>query len=302
LIRRLLHTLNIHPRAFWHSLLTYRRFLGIIKPELMRSREEELLTRLQSLDRRWTPASLKAPLGRRLVVVAPHPDDESIGPGGLLLAHRGQSQIHVINVFNGDAGGQLASTDWQSDPDYRAELVRVRRQEFAAATQMLGASSVEYLDLSDGDSDVSIQTSEKLGAAVREHRPDVVLLPWYLDGQRDHRVTNVLYAWSCRDLECMVLGYEIWTLCQPNAIFDIADLLEVKIRLVETYVTQLATVDYVEYVRGLAHTRAFLQGTGPRRAGAAEAYFALPNTDYCELVMSLYGKRDQLTSAGHLLA
>jgi len=58
-----------------------------------------VLSRLWSVNRCWEPAELTCPVGRRLLVLAPHPDDESIGVGGLLLAHRGRCEVHVVNVF-----------------------------------------------------------------------------------------------------------------------------------------------------------------------------------------------------------
>jgi LmbE family N-acetylglucosaminyl deacetylase len=161
---------------------------------------------------------------------------------------------------------------------------------------VLGAASVHHLDLEDGSGGPDIEEAGKLREVVGTIAPDVVLLPWYLDNQRDHRVTNVLYAWSCQDIECMVLGFEVWSLCQPNAVFDITRWVDEKVELVKTYQTQLATIDYLGYVRGLARTRAFLQNARGDRGGAAEAFFALPNRDYCELVRAFYGEPGRLNS------
>jgi hypothetical protein len=44
---------------------------------------------------------------------------------------------------------------------------------------------------------------------VRNIRPDVVLLPWFLDEHVDHRRANLIYALACGDIEATVLGYEI---------------------------------------------------------------------------------------------
>src|SRR5882724_75495 len=116
-----------HPRAFLHGLLTYPRFLGRIKPDLMHGREEEILARLFALNRRWEPARLKVPLGKRLLVLAPHADDETIGPGGLLLAHRGKCEIHIVNLFNGEGGGRLPAPSAGTAADEKAQLIAARR-------------------------------------------------------------------------------------------------------------------------------------------------------------------------------
>ena len=66
--------------------------------------------------------------------------------------------------------------------------------------------------------------------------------------------------------------------------------------------SQLRTVDYVSYAEGLARVRAYHAALSPRRAGAAEAFLALPNREYCELVCELYGAQGQLhTGAASLL-
>lgn len=96
--------------------------MGRIKPELMVSYEKEILARLQSLNRCWEMARLKAPLGRRILVLAPHPDDESIGAGGILLAHRGISEVYIVNVFNGEGGGQLDNKPWTDTPHVQARV------------------------------------------------------------------------------------------------------------------------------------------------------------------------------------
>ena len=88
----------------------------------------------------------------------------------------------------------------------------------------------------------------------------------------------------------MILGTEIWSLGSPNAYFDITDLMSDKLAAISEYKTQLATVDYASLVEGLAKIRAFQSGIHKKRAGAAEAYLALPNKEYCELVLSLATK------------
>jgi LmbE family N-acetylglucosaminyl deacetylase len=233
-----------------------------------------------------------------LLVLAPHADDESIGPGGLLLAHRGRSELHILNVFTGAHGGRLPDQSWVDDSAYRAALDAARQKELKTAARLLGAAAVHSLGLADMTTVPSITDAKRLREIVDRVAPDVVLLPWFLDNQRDHRATNVLYAWGCRDVPCMVLGYEIWTLCQPNAVFDITPWLEEKVALVETYQTQVATTDYASYVRGLAHARAFLHRFRQNRSGAAEALLALPGRDYCDVVCSFYGEPGCLSAAG----
>jgi LmbE family N-acetylglucosaminyl deacetylase len=118
------------------------------------------------------------------------------------------------------------------------------------------------------------------------------VLPWFLDGHGDHRRTNFLYSRACGDLEATVLGYEIWSMLEPNAVFDITEYLADKLSLIRNYPSQLRTVDYVGYASCLATVRAYHAALQPFRSGAAEAFVALPNREYCELVCKLYHARE----------
>ena len=241
--------------------------------------------------------------GKRVLVVAPHPDDEAIGPGGFLLRHRGLAELHVVTNFHGERGGRLERAPWENTPEYKAEMVATRRDEMGRVAAVLGLASVQRLDVPDGTIDLQPGVVLRLRDAVERVSPDIVLLPWYLDAHPEHRLTNVLYAWGCADLSCMVLAYEIWQMLEPNAVLDITDQLDEKVALVSEYRSQTATVDYVGFVEGIARTRAFYSPVRKNRNGAVEAYLALPNGDYCDLVTSVYGADGRLsTDAKRLLA
>ena len=285
----LMRRVGFHPRAALHRWMTYPRFLGTIKPELLRASELEYEVRLRALAGGWWPAALECPVGRRLLALSPHPDDEAIGAGGLLLRHRGVADIHLLTVFSGEGGGALAGDPWHDATDYKRRLVAERQSELARTASVLGAVQVRQLGLPEGCAPPTIEMAQRLREHVDAVAPDVVLLPWFLDGLGDHRAANILYAWGCADIPCTVLAYEVWTLLQPNAFVDITDVLEEKLALIRHYETQNRTVDYVGYAAGLARTRAFLHPVRGNRSGAVEAYCALPNRDYCDLVRHFFG-------------
>ncbi len=287
--KQLLHRNGIHPRRWLTGFVSYPRFLGYVKPQLMTASEQEFLVRRKILARAWQPRQLTAPVGKRIVALCPHPDDESIGAGGLLLAHRGRGEVHLVCLCNGDRGGEL-----DSPQAGKSKLVETRKAELRKTAETLKATSVRHLDYPDGAIPCSPGAIEQLRAVINDIRPDVVVLPWLLDGHPDHRRTNLLYAWACSDIEAMVLGYEIWTMLEPNAVFDIAPYLSEKLALIQNYRSQLRTVDYVNYADGLARVRAYHAAFSPHRSGAAEAFLALPNHEYCEMVFQLYGAPGQI--------
>jgi hypothetical protein len=96
LIKDVLNRKGIHPRRWLTGLVSYSRYVGYIKPQLMPASEEEFRIRRQLLASAWQPRKLVAPIGKRILALCPHPDDESIGAGGLLLAHRKLAEIHLV--------------------------------------------------------------------------------------------------------------------------------------------------------------------------------------------------------------
>jgi LmbE family N-acetylglucosaminyl deacetylase len=283
-IKAALHRSGIHPRRWLCGLVSYSRYIGYIRPHLLRATEEEFRVRRQLVTRAWEPRRLVAPVGKRILALCPHPDDESIGAGGLLLAHRELSEIYLVCLSDGAGGGSLGEADTN-----RNALVEARRAEFRNT-----AASVQHLDYPSGNIPCNAAALQRLRTIVRDIAPDAVLLPWFLDGHIDHRSTNVLYARACGDIEATVLGYEIWTMLEPNAVFDITPYLSEKLSLIRNYSSQLRTVDYLGYAAGLATVRAYHAALRPLRSGAAEAFVALPNREYCELVCRLYGRGNKI--------
>jgi len=282
------HLLRIakHPRALLDSILTYPRFLGMIKPRLMTASFEQIAAVQSSISVSYWPARMECPVGARILAVSPHADDETIGAGGLLIGHKDVSEIAVITIFNGEGGGNLASADGAKD--YKERLITKRRDELAAACKYFHGQIIGRFDIPDGAEPADFRgAAAKLRELVRAFKPDVVVLPNFLDKQQDHQTTNRLWASACKDLHCMILGSEIWSLhVAPNAYFEIGDTLAIKLLAIGEFDSQLATVDYLRLADGLARVRGFQCPGVARRSGAAEAFFAMPNVDYCDLVGS----------------
>lgn len=188
-----------------------------------------------------------------LLVVAPHPDDETLGVGGLiaLLSRRGL-RVDVLLISDG------AASHPGSPSHPPARLAALRRQEIEAALRALGVDPGEHLhslDLSDG----AIPAAHEDGFAAAAWRirrlieatgPAVVLLPWRDDPHPDHRATFALAdaALAGLDRPSRRLEYPVWLLVRtedgalpaPGAGFRIAigDALPAKRRAIMAHVSQ----------------------------------------------------------------
>ena len=121
------------------------------------------------------------PPHQRAVVVAPHPDDEVLGCGGLMaqLSQAGRELV-LLAATDGEAS-HPGSQRWPAH-----ELAQARPRESAAALAALGVSAqVERLGLPDGG--LAGHEADVRSALMRWLRPgDVVFAPWRLDGHPDH--------------------------------------------------------------------------------------------------------------------
>lgn len=144
--------------------------------------------------------------GRRAVVVAPHPDDEVIGFGGLLalLAAR-DSRSLVIALTDGEAS-HPGSWQWPAH-----ELARARIDESLAGLRCLGLplKSQRRLSLPDG---ALRACSDALAQGLSDllQPDDVVFSTWQLDGHPDHEAAGDATARVCRALGCCHWQAPVW--------------------------------------------------------------------------------------------
>ncbi len=214
------------------------------------------------------PEIRTAPVAGRVLCLAPHPDDESAGPGGALRLHRRQGDaVRVVLVTDGIAG----DPDGRFDPATYGEL---RRNESRRGMAHLDIDDLVFWGLpdscviTDGDIDhLAHLTTQQLD----EFQPDVVYLPWEGEGHSDHRA---VYCGGVRALQRAgfagtVYGYEIWHAMVPDMVLDITPVVDDKRHSMACYESQLAYVDYLHPVFGLNAHRSLLFDKG---RGYGEAY------------------------------
>jgi len=181
---------------------------------------------------------------KNVVVIAPHPDDETLGAGGTIarLAAAGV-KVSVLIV-----SGHLP-------PLYPPEAFEVTKREADAALGILGAAEWEFLRIPATkvhEAPVAEVTS-KISAFIRKRAPEVVLIP-FPDRHIDHRVLFDYSVVACRPVHDsapkIVLAYETlsethWNVpgvepaFVPELFIDVSAHIETKKAALDAYASQV---------------------------------------------------------------
>lgn len=206
----------------------------------------------------YEPAELR---GERLLVFAPHPDDEVIGCGGLIALHRREGRtVRVVIATDGAGAGEAAVREEES----RRGLARI-------------ADGIELEFLRFPDRGLGQDAAPAIREQLAAFRPDLVLVPSLVEIHPDHLALARLVVETIQcdetlfaDLAVARLAfYEVSQPLRPNALVDISEVAETKYAAIAEHASQLAWRDYVAYARGLNSYRSM---TLPAEAAFAEAY------------------------------
>lgn len=215
-------------------------------------------------------------MGERLLVLAPHPDDEVIGCGGVVALHlEANRKVRVVVATDGTAA-EAAGDD--------RDAYRIRREaESSAALERLGRGvDLQFLRFRDRELDASRDLlAAQLRAQLETFKPDLVLVPSPIEFHPDHlTLSRVFCAVIERDPSLFadlavarVAFYEVTQPIRPNALVDITRVAEAKYAAIGVHKSQSAVRNYADYARGL---NAFRTMTLPPACRFAEAYYVLP--------------------------
>jgi LmbE family N-acetylglucosaminyl deacetylase len=151
-----------------------------------------------------------------VLVIAPHPDDESIGCGGAICLHADRGhRVATIFLTSGEYGLRELSKEaaW-----------RVREREAEKAAEILGVASVEFLRRPDQYlEEDTIDAARALKPILQREKPEILYLTHERDFHPDHRATVSIVQMAVRAAgiaEPTLLSYEVLT---PLTEFDRAE-------------------------------------------------------------------------------
>lgn len=219
-------------------------------------------------------------MSKQVIVVAPHPDDETLGCGGTLLRH----------VNRGDRTHWLIVTGISIGDGFSKETVDRRDTEIQKVFREYGFSTVHNLRLPTTKLDI-IALSEiirQINDIFAHVSPEVVYLPYRGDVHTDHSIvfdaTVACTKWFRYRSVKRVLAYETLSETEfginpdtvgfrPNVFIDISDFLEKKMEIMRIYSSELGVFPFPrseQAIRALGALRGATAGFH-----AAEAFMLL---------------------------
>lgn len=178
----------------------------------------------------------------KILIIAPHPDDEVLGCGGTIANHskRGD-EVYLCIVTKGYT------------PDWSEEFLKNRPKEIEKANKILGIKKTYFLDYPTVKLDTIPQKelNEAISKVMNEVNPDILYIPHKGDLNKDHRLVFESSLVATRPVNHKVkriLSYE--TLSETewgqsiepfilNVYVDISETFEKKIEAMKVYESEL---------------------------------------------------------------
>ncbi|MFK5986536.1 MAG: glycosyltransferase [Pseudomonadota bacterium] len=247
---------------------------------------ECLSTKIKQLPIFPVAEPLSLPENANIVVVIPHPDDETIWCGATLAKLSAQScNISAILFTDGESG----------DPEnyfYGQSIAELRYQEFQDASSLYGLANVLRLQQEDGNYYPDRKIKAKILNWLEREQPDWILTPHLMDAHRDHILVSLtMYElWPQLKKRPRLFFYDGWWPSQVNSYVDISDKIEAKKQALSVYKTPLKYVDYLKLSEYLSQYR----GVSLAASDFAEGFFEITEKNYNDILKSMTNLRMNL--------
>lgn len=201
--------------------------------------------------RSWEPLlPASAVIHGTAMVVAPHPDDEVVGCGGIIIAHRDAGEdVHAVIMTDGGRGNPGGS----GGADYNA----LRQEEARRAMDGLGGGELHFLGHPDGELARTLKPVDGLSSVLARVEPEAIFFPSPYEVHPDHRATSLLVFRALRAVGRWprIYLYEIGAMMPINLLVDITPFMMRKERALAAYPSQLLHQDLVGKMRALNRCR-----------------------------------------------
>lgn len=224
----------------------------------------------------------------RVLVIAPHADDEVIGVGGTLSRlHKEGHEITLCIVSNGYPPIFDNSTAKQNNWPHNNYL------ETKASNSIIGIDETVYLDFPAAmlETVKRYELNGKIIDLIKDKKPDYLFIPHFGDMQKDHQIVaeaamvgiRPKYSFAPRKVfayeTLSETGWNIPTVQNefiPNVFVDISDYLENKILAMKCYQSQLSEFPDARSIKAIESLAQYRGAT--MNMQAAEAFMLIRET------------------------
>lgn len=215
-----------------------------------------------------SPLKCEAPDSGRVLVLAPHIDDDIIGAGGSLRKHI-QLGNDVMAV-------------------YFADCTEERIREAHEAADTIGINKLEFFGYESKTLLDHREVLDMLSALISGYKPEIVYLPSLFDRHNDHLAINHCLSglYEKYSYDFTVYAYEVWTTLTPNIIVDISDTIEKKKEALTKYKSQLSSKNWLDAAISLNRYRGVVSGAGEY----AEGFMRYSVKEYIKLWRAAYAR------------
>jgi len=188
----------------------------------------------------------------RMLMVCPHPDDEMLGAGGMMI----KNAKHFDCICMASAGVKTP----QIDAEPRADL---RIKEFNAVMDAVGIKN-RWIFKTFGVPPMFDQIEKHFADYCKVldlKKYDYIFLPNPKDGHPEHLfITNKLFKKIMRhngyNRDTQIIFYEVWrTISIPDFFYDISDVAQKKFEIIGLYKSQNGWINYPFRIEGLNRYR-----------------------------------------------
>ncbi len=217
-------------------------------------------------------------MNRRIIVFAPHPDDEVLGCGGIIAkkVSEGWGVFIVIMTDGKDCFSKVFGIHVNPSTE---ELKQVRREESKRAAAILGVplQNVIFLDFEDGKLFKNAEKAEEITREILKQKdPAEVYYPYGKDDHIDHRETNRIINNSMKKLGSAALQFQyslymkhprissitnkiISTLKQNTVHVNVSEFLPLKEAALQEHKSQVTVISSNQPRPIIAKTKSFLK-------------------------------------------
>ena len=201
---------------------------------------------------------------RKVLSILAHPDDEVLGCGGTIarLSKKG-NEIYVLILGEG-----ITSRDDIRDKQKRKSETLALRRQAEEANKLLGIKKIFFYDFPDNRFDTIpfldiVKVIEKIKNQIK---PEIIFTHYEKDLNIDHQITYKAVITATRPLEKEnvkeIYSFEIpssteWSYplsFSPNMFYDISETIDVKIKALKEYKSELKKYPYPRSLEGVELT------------------------------------------------